>query len=195
MRWSSDHRVYSSNARSCPCLPVRTFTVRPFTFVFATPAYVAISFAITVGRRPPRAEWAWKTAGLVLCLIFFFGSGLLSYYLGTIATSGRTPTSAVAWDKILSFRAWLQLFENHSLCQEDSRLLLCVQDRGAWLNIAALRRTTPQTTSSLGSTGLVHRRLWPSIDRLLAAAMVRRRFRWASTRRRHPTVIRTPAPL
>jgi hypothetical protein len=110
----------------------------PFTFVFATPAYVAISFAITVGRRPPRAEWAWKAAGLVLCLIFFFGSGLLSYYLGTIATSGRTPTSAVAWDKILSFRAWLQLFENHSLCQEDSRLLLCVQDRGAWLNIAAL---------------------------------------------------------
>jgi len=69
--------------------------------------------------------------------MFFFGSGLLSYYLGTIATAGRTPTSPVAWDKILSLRAWLQLFANHPLCQ-DPRLLLCIQDRGAWLNIAAL---------------------------------------------------------
>lgn len=109
----------------------------PFTFVFTTPAYIAISAAIVLGRRPPRAEWAWKAAALLLCVIFFFGSGLLSYYLGTIATSGRTPTSAVAWDKILSLRAWLQLFENHPLCR-DPRLLLCVQDRGAWLDIAAL---------------------------------------------------------
>jgi hypothetical protein len=109
----------------------------PFTFVFATPAYIAISAAIIMGRRPPRAEWAWKAAALLLCLMFFFGSGLLSYYLGTIATSGRTPTSPVAWDKILSLRAWLQLFANHPLCQ-DPRLLLCIQDRGAWLNIAAL---------------------------------------------------------
>jgi hypothetical protein len=109
----------------------------PFTFVFATPAYIAISAAIIVGRRPPRAEWAWKAAALLACLIFFFGSGLLSYYLGTIATSGRTPTSPMAWDKILSFHAWLQLFANHPLCQ-DPRLLLCIQDRGAWLNIAAL---------------------------------------------------------
>jgi hypothetical protein len=109
----------------------------PFTFMFATPAYIAISAAIVVGRRPPRGEWAWKAAALLLCLLFFFGSGLLSYYLGTIATSGRTPTSPVAWDKILSLRAWLQLFANHPLCQ-DPRLLLCIHDRGAWLNIAAL---------------------------------------------------------
>jgi hypothetical protein len=109
----------------------------PFTFVFATPAYIAISAAIVVGRRPPRGEWAWKTGALLLCLVFFFGSGLLSYYLGTIATSGRTPTSPVAWDKVLSPHAWLQLFANHPLCQ-DPRLLLCIQDRGAWLNIAAL---------------------------------------------------------
>ena len=109
----------------------------PFTFVFATPAYVVISAAVILGRRPPRAEWAWKAAALLLCLIFFFGSGLLSYYLGTIATSGRTPTSAIAWDKLLSLRAWLELFENHPICQ-DPRLLLCIQDRGAWLDIAAL---------------------------------------------------------
>jgi hypothetical protein len=109
----------------------------PFTFVFATPAYVAISAAVILARRPPRAEWAWKAAALLMCLIFFFGSGLLSYYLGTIATSGRTPTSAIAWDKILSLGAWLRLFENHPLCQ-DPRLLLCIQDRGAWLEIAAL---------------------------------------------------------
>ena len=110
----------------------------PFTFVFATPAYIAISAAITVGLRPPRAEWAWKAAALLLCLVFFFGSGLLSYYLGTVATSGRTPTAAVVWDKILSLRAWLQLLAHHSLCQGDPRLLLCIQDRGGWLNIAAL---------------------------------------------------------
>jgi hypothetical protein len=109
----------------------------PFTFVFATPAYIVISAAVVLGRRPPRAEWAWKAAALLLCLIFFFGSGLLSYYLGTIATSGRTPTSAIAWDKLLSLRAWLELFENHPICQ-DPRLLLCIQDRGAWLDIAAL---------------------------------------------------------
>jgi len=110
----------------------------PFTFVFATPAYIAISAAVVVGRRPPRAEWVWKATALLLCVVFFFGSGLLSYYLGTVATSGRTPTAAVAWDKILSLRAWLQLFEHHSLCQGDPRLLLCIQDRGGWLNIAAL---------------------------------------------------------
>jgi hypothetical protein len=109
----------------------------PFTFVFATPAYVVISAAVILGRRPPRAEWVWKAAALLLCLIFFFGSGLLSYYLGTIATSGRTPTSAIAWDKLLSLRAWLEVFENHPICQ-DPRLLLCIQDRGAWLDIAAL---------------------------------------------------------
>jgi hypothetical protein len=109
----------------------------PFTFVFATPAYVAISAAVILARWPPRAEWAWKSAALLSCLIFFFGSGLLSYYLGTIATSGRTPTSAIVWDKILSLGAWLLLFENHPLCQ-DPRLLLCIQDRGAWLEIAAL---------------------------------------------------------
>src|SRR5262245_59464101 len=110
----------------------------PFTFVFATPAYIAISAAIVVGRRPPRAEWAWKATALLLCLVFFFGSGLLSYYLGTVATAGRTPTAAVAWDKILSLRAWLQLFEHYSLCQGDPRLLLCIQDRGGWVNIGAL---------------------------------------------------------
>src|SRR5215831_13078912 len=109
----------------------------PFTFVFATPAYIVISAAVILGRRPPRAEWAWKAAALLLCLIFFFGSGLLSYYLGTIATSGRTPTSGIAWDKLLSLRAWLELVENHPICQ-DPRLLLCIQDRGAWLDIAAL---------------------------------------------------------
>jgi hypothetical protein len=109
----------------------------PFTFIFATPSYVAISAAVILTRRPPRAEWAWKISALLLCLIFFFGSGLLSYYLGTIATSGRTPTSTIAWDQILSLGAWLRLFETHPLCS-DPRLLLCIQDRGAWLNIAAL---------------------------------------------------------
>jgi len=92
---------------------------------------------VILARRPPRAEWAWKVAALLACLVFFFGSGLLNYYLGTVATSGRTPTSALPWDRLLSPDAWLELLRNHPLCN-DPRLLLCTQNRGAWLEIAAL---------------------------------------------------------
>ena len=109
----------------------------PFTFVFATPAYVAMSAVLILTKRPSGTEWAWKIAALALCLIFFFSSGLLDYYLGTIATAGRTPTAAIAWDRLLSPRAWLELFRDHSICS-DPRLLLCIGDRGAWLQIAAL---------------------------------------------------------
>jgi hypothetical protein len=109
----------------------------PFTFVFATPAYVAICAALILTRRPSTAEWAWKIAALALCLIFFFASGLLDYYLGTIATAGRTPTAAIAWDRLLSPQAWLRLVRDHSVCS-DPRLLLCISHRGAWLEIAAL---------------------------------------------------------
>jgi hypothetical protein len=65
----------------------------PFTFVFATPAYIAICAALVLTRRPSRTEWAWKISALALCLLFFFASGLLDYYLGTVATAGRTPTT------------------------------------------------------------------------------------------------------
>lgn len=112
----------------------------PFTFIFAMPAYVVIGVALIVTRRPSAVEWGWKTAVLASCLIFSFGSGLLSYYLGTIATSARTPDSAVAWDKLLSLRAWLQVFRDYSPCT-DSRLLLCMNVRGSWLLIAALAGT------------------------------------------------------
>jgi hypothetical protein len=109
----------------------------PFTFVFATPAYIVICAALVLTRRPSRAEWTWKISALALCLLFFFASGLLDYYLGTVATAGRTPTTAIAWDRLLSVGAWLQLFRDHSICS-DPRLLLCIGDRGAWLQIAAL---------------------------------------------------------
>jgi hypothetical protein len=39
----------------------------PFTFVFATPAYVVICAALILTRQPSLAEWAWKSAALVLC--------------------------------------------------------------------------------------------------------------------------------
>jgi hypothetical protein len=109
----------------------------PFTFVFATPAYIAIGGVLVAARRPARAEWAWKIAALASCLIFFFASGLLSYYLGTVATVARTPGAAIAWDQLLSPGAWLRLFGTHALC-DDPRLILCIRDRGAWFEIAAL---------------------------------------------------------
>jgi hypothetical protein len=110
----------------------------PFTFVFATPAYAVICAALIVTRRPSPAEWAWKIAALALCLIFLFGSGVIDYYLGTIATSARTPAGAPAWDRLLSAHEWLRLFRDHSLCGYDARLLLCIGHRGGWLQIAAL---------------------------------------------------------
>src|SRR5262245_4569954 len=109
----------------------------PFTFVFATPAYAVISAVVILARRPSRAEWAWKISALLLCPIFFFGSGLLDYYLGTIATSGRTPAFGILWDRLLSLDAWLQLLRNHPLCL-DPRLLLCTGNRGGWLERTAL---------------------------------------------------------
>jgi hypothetical protein len=87
----------------------------PFTFIFAAPAYVAICAVLIVARRPTRAEWIWKIAALATCLIFFFGSGLLDYYLGTVATVGRTPHDKIAWAQLLSPDAWLRLFGDHPL--------------------------------------------------------------------------------
>jgi len=109
----------------------------PFTFLFATPAYLVVSAAVIVARRPSLAEWAWKMTALALCLMFFFGSGLLDYYLGTIATAGRTPAGGLAWDRLLSAHEWIRFLREHSLCG-DPRLLLCIGNRGAWLQIAAL---------------------------------------------------------
>src|SRR5262245_33629094 len=80
----------------------------PFTFIVATPAYVVSCAVLIVARRPTRAEWGWKITALTACLIFFFGSGLLNYYLGTIATVGRTPHDKIAWDQSLSLDAWLR---------------------------------------------------------------------------------------
>jgi hypothetical protein len=67
----------------------------PFTFLFTTPAYIMICTALIVMRRPPPAEWAWKIAALLMCLISFFASGLFDYYLGTVATAGRTPSAGI----------------------------------------------------------------------------------------------------
>jgi len=109
----------------------------PISFIFAAPAYIAISAVVILARRPPRAEWAWKAVPLLFCLVFFFASGLPSYYLGTVATAARTPPSPIMWDKLLSLGAWLQLFKTHPLCQ-DPRLLLCLSTKGAWLEIAGI---------------------------------------------------------
>src|SRR5262245_6119661 len=62
----------------------------PFTFIFAMPAYVVIGAVLIVTRRPSGIEWAWKMALLGSCLILVFTSGLIEYYLGTVATVGRT---------------------------------------------------------------------------------------------------------
>ena len=105
-------------------------------------------------------------------MLFFFASGLLDYYLGTVATAGRTPTTAIAWDRLLSAGAWLQLFRDHSICS-DPRLLLCISDRGAWLDIAALcgaalaiitRRGDIRTAAwaLIAYIGLVH--VYPSLS-------------------------------
>jgi hypothetical protein len=109
----------------------------PFTFIFAMPAYVVMAAVLIVARRPSDIEWAWKMALLGSCLIFVFASDLIDYFLGTVVTVGRTPSAPIAWDKLLSIDAWLQLFRDHSLCAQP-RLLLCVNDRGAWLLIAAI---------------------------------------------------------
>lgn len=154
----------------------------PFTFIFATPAYIAIGAALIIARRPSHVEWAWKIAALLMCVIFFFASGLLDYYLGTIATVGRTPTAGVAWDRLLSLDAWLRLFRDHPLCQ-DPRLLLCIEDRGAWLQIAALtgavtaivmRRGDVRTVawSLIAYIGLAHIYAYPYQAEWLGSASV-----------------------
>jgi hypothetical protein len=137
-----------------------------FTFVFATPAYVVICAAVILARKPRLAEWAWKIVALALCLVVFFGSGLLDYYLGTIATAGRSPDANIVWSKLLSVGNWVRIFREHSVC-EDPRLLLCFKDRGAWLHVLALtggclalimRRGDVRTVAGalIGYVGFVH---------------------------------------
>jgi hypothetical protein len=139
----------------------------PFTFMFFTPAYVVVCAAIIVMRRPSLAEWGWKLAALAVCLIFFLVSGLLDYYLGTIATAGRTPSAPVAWDQLLSPGAWLRLFRELPLCRDDPWQLLCFGVRGGWFILAALigavmivvrRRGDARTVAwaLIGFVGFVH---------------------------------------
>jgi hypothetical protein len=111
----------------------------PFTFIFFILPYVVIGLALIVTQRRSGVEWTWKASALASCVIFFVGSGLLSYYLGTIATSARTPISAIAWDQILSLHAWLDVFRDYSPCSRwRSLMLLCMNDRGSWLLIAGI---------------------------------------------------------
>jgi hypothetical protein len=89
-----------------------------------------------------------------MCLGIFFASGLLDYYLGTIATAARTPNSAVAWDQLSSPLAWFRLFRDHPLCQ-NPWLLLCLNDRGAWLLLASLTGALLATFTRPGDTRVV----------------------------------------
>jgi hypothetical protein len=113
----------------------------PFTFIFFMPPYLVIGAALIVTRRPSAVEWSWKGAALAAGLIFFFASGLLDYYRGTIATASRTPPTAFAWDKLwetlLSTDTWLHIVRDYPPCAY-SRQLLCMNDRGSWLLIAAI---------------------------------------------------------
>src|SRR5262245_45276652 len=51
----------------------------PISFIFAAPAYIAVAAVVILARRPPRAEWAWKAAALLLCpdLLFRIGASVL----------------------------------------------------------------------------------------------------------------------
>jgi hypothetical protein len=124
----------------------------PFTFIFFMFPYVVIGLALIVTRRRSGIEWAWKASALTSCVVFFVGSGLLSYYLGTIATSARTPISAIAWDRILSLHAWLDAFRDYSPCSHwRSRTLLCMNDRGSWLLIAGIAGAAVAIVTQRGS--------------------------------------------
>jgi hypothetical protein len=107
----------------------------PLTFIFMTPPFVVMVAALILARRPRPAEWAWKSAAVLACLAFVVVSGLPGYYLGTIATSARTPPAPAAWDHLLSLRAWYELIRDHSICVVPWGLL-CTDIRGGWLQIA-----------------------------------------------------------
>jgi hypothetical protein len=105
------------------------------------PPYLVIGAGLIVTQRPSPVEWGWKAAVLAASLIFFFASGLPDYYRGTIATASRTPPTAFAWDKLwdtlLSADTWLHIVRDYPPCA-NSRQLLCMNDRGSWLLIAAI---------------------------------------------------------
>ena len=108
----------------------------PFTFLFATPAYVVVSAAVIVARRPSLAEWAWKMTALALCLMFFFGSAS-----PTIISAPLRPPDAFQpadWpDRLLSAHGWISFLRDHPVCG-DPGYCVCIGNRGAWLQIAAL---------------------------------------------------------
>jgi hypothetical protein len=118
---------------------VSGLTSAPLTFIFFMPPYAVMGAVLAVVQRPSRSEWAWKIAALIMCLMFFVGGGLPDYYLGTAATSARTPASPIAWNRVLSLAAWLELFRDYPLCQDaQTNLLICTDNRGAWLQLAGL---------------------------------------------------------
>jgi hypothetical protein len=163
---TGDRRRNAALALAFVALFIIGLTSAPITFLFAAPAYILIGGAVVVARAPSPAEWGWKLAALALCLAFFFGAGLTSYYLGMVATSSRTPAGSPAWEELRSVSAWLKLLREHPLCS-DPRLLLCLPERGAWLQIATLAGAAVAALTRRGDiraaalamiayTGLVH---------------------------------------
>jgi hypothetical protein len=140
---------------------VSGLTSAPFTFIFFLPPYVVMGAVLVVVQRPSRSEWIWKLAALVICLIFFVSGGLLDYYLGTAATSSRTPATPIAWDHLLSLAAWLKLLRDYPLCQgPQTHLLICIDNRGAWLQLAGL---VGATVAIITRRGLMRAAAWTLI--------------------------------
>ena len=111
----------------------------PFTFVFATPAYIAICAAMILTRATVARRMGMEDLRRLHCACCsFFGSGLLDYYLGTVATAGRTPTAPIAWDRLLSAEAWLQLFRDQLDMQRSTAAAVHQRSRRHGCMIAAL---------------------------------------------------------
>ncbi|PWT89545.1 MAG: hypothetical protein C5B56_06940 [Proteobacteria bacterium] len=136
----------------------------PFTFIFFMPPYLVIGGVLVAAQRPSRSELAWKVTALLICLLFFVGSGLIDYYLGTAATAARTPAAPIAWDRLSSPAAWLRLLRDHSLC-DDARMLVCFNDRGVWLQLAGL---VGACVTIVRGTGLLRAGAWAFVGYIAA---------------------------
>ncbi len=93
----------------------------PLFMISYSTGIVVLIFASAANRK----QLTWKIGAGLLTLLVLVIMGFPDYYLGTIATSARTPDVPGSWQWILSLQGWIDLIRNSHLCDNDPRTLLC----------------------------------------------------------------------
>lgn len=129
----------------------------PLFVISYSTGIVVLIFASAADRR----QLAWKIGAGLLTLLVLVVMGLPDYYLGTIATSARTPGMPGNWQWMLSLQGWIDLIRDSHLCDNDPRTLLCRGEKNYIFHFQAFALFGAGMTAIYGA--VAHRRILAAI--------------------------------